>query len=228
MQTQIIQLWLSVGGEALDYPGIPSRSSIDLVNGKLVAEFPVEAVEIASIAAKKQFRIDRDFELPVLLHCTPRLETAKLTDDSGLTGYEIKRQEAATTEALAWLETPLPTAPKNQDSPTHSTSLLAVVDEIVGNGQVIIQEKGVIRCSRDLIGKTIRVRLMAFCDRRVVRLLEPLDQFRLHAIIQEGGETKYLEVRCNPATATAFSSLGYRRLEAVFDPTEIKSSSLDG
>lgn len=214
---QIIQLWLSIGGAALDYPGIPSRSSIDIENGKLIAEFPVEAVEIDSILARKQFKIDRDFELPVLLHCTPRSKTARLIDDSGLTGYEIPKQEAATTKAIAWLETPLPNSPKNQDSPTHSTSLLAVVDEITGDGQIVIGEGGVVRVSRDLIGKTVRSRLMAFCDRRVVRLLEPLTEFCLHAIIQEGNERKYLEARCVPAIATAFSSLGYRRLEATFD-----------
>ncbi len=223
---EIVQLWLSVGGEALDYPGIPSRSSIDLETGKLVAEFPVEAVEVDSIAAKKQFRIDRDFELPVLLHCTPRSEIAQLVDDSGLTGYEIPKQEAATTKAIAWIETPLPVNPKNQDSPTHSTSLLAVVDEITGDGQVVVGEGGVIQVSRDLIGKTVRVRLMAFCDRRVVRLLEPLTEFYLHAVIQEGSETKYLQAQCVPAIATAFSSLGYRRLEATFNTKAVEINKI--
>lgn len=200
----------------MDYPGIPSRSSIDLERGRLVAEFPVEAVEIDSIAAKKRFRIDRDFEYIALLSCTPRSESAQLVDDSGITGYVISKQEAETTRAIAWVETALPTKPKNEDSPTHATSLLEVVDSITGSGQVIIGDGGGIRVSRDLVGKTVRARIPCFCDRRVVRLLKPLTEFTLHAVVNRNEETQYLEAVCCSTIATSSSSIGYRRLEAMF------------
>lgn len=220
---ELIQLWLSVEGEALDYPGIPSRSSVDLDRGRLVAEFPVEAVEIGSIAAKKKFRIDRDFEYIALLSCTPRSEPAQLIDDSGITGYVISRQEAETTRSIAWVETPLPTKPKNEDSPTHAACPLEIVDSITGAGQIAIGDGGLIRVSRDLIGKTVRARIPCYCDRRVVRLLEPLTEFTLHAVVKKEGDMQYIEAVCSPTVAASSSSVGYRRLEAEFAKFKVQS-----
>ena len=202
---------------AVDDEAIASTVFLDLQNGRVRLGFPTCAVEIDAIARGKRFAIDRDFEMNRVLVCTPTSTTAKLQDESGVTGYEIAAQKSQDTRALAWIESGNP--------PYVKAHPIQIVDKITGDDQIVIKAEGAAEVSGNLIGQTLRSRIPVFVDKRVTVLLEPLECFTLH-VIAEKPELTYLCLDAAIAKTSPSSQGGTRWLEGTFDPSQVKTESI--
>lgn len=212
----ILKAWISVDGVAIDDEAIASTVTLDLENGKVRLGFPTRATEVDAIARGKRFGTDRDFEMFRILVCTPVSTKAQLVDESGVSGYEIYDQPAETTKTLAWVEF--------GQKPNVSAEPIQIVDKITGANQIVIKKNGAIVVSQDLVGKTVRSRLPVFVDKRVVVLLEPLENFRLHIVTEDPTPT-YLSVLIT-IEVTSPTQGGTRWLQGTFDPASVERKAL--
>lgn len=213
---QVLKAWISIDGIAVDDEAISSTVFLDLENGRVRLGFPTQAVEVDAIARGKQFLVERDIELFRILQVARAKKKDKLRDESGMTGYEIVKQNESNTRAVAWLESGVP--------PHVSATPIQIVDSISGNGQITIGQYGIIEVSSDLVGKTIRARLPVTTDKRVTVKLEPLETFTLH-VIAENPERVYLSAEVN-ITITSPAQGGTRWLEGTFEPKSLQTTDL--